>query len=235
MLIADLEMEVLKQLPSKSVTICATCRRDIVFPVHIPLNDGHIPSPIEKCAMQTYIQETLDSLAKLDTYKQAVQQVMDSMNAVEFKLRHALAVQRAYVAPIRRVPAELLEIIFEWSCMEATLGPDSCTPLDISAVCKQWRGMYSHIRVQSQKSESVFRGHAQLSSHMVEHAAHKPPLQRMVTTRTGREAPELLPEHDERLPAFSAYTREPGYRMQTLEPNQDTGQAYGSMATFPSR
>ena len=137
------------QLSSTIVTICATCRRDIVFPVHIPLNDGHIPSPIEKCAMQTYIQETLDSLAKLDTYKQAVQQVMDSMNAVESKLRHALAVQRAHVAPIRRVPAELLEIIFEWSCMEATLGPDSCTPLDISAVCKQWRGMYSHIRVQS--------------------------------------------------------------------------------------
>ena len=99
--------------------------------------------------MQTYIQETLDSSAKLDTYKQAVQQVMDSINAAEFKLRHALAVQRAYVAPIRRVPAELLEIIFEWSCMEATLGPDSCTPLDISAVCKQWRGIYSYIRVQS--------------------------------------------------------------------------------------
>ncbi|KAL1692735.1 hypothetical protein GGG16DRAFT_50745 [Schizophyllum commune] len=137
-------------LSSASVTLCATCRRDIVFPIHIPLNDGHIPSPIEKCAMQTYIQETLDSLAKLDTYKQAVQQVMDSMNAVEFKLRHALAVQRAYVAPIRRVPAELLEIIFEWSCMEATLGPDMCTPLYISAVCKQWREiMHSCPRIWS--------------------------------------------------------------------------------------
>ncbi|KAI5832594.1 hypothetical protein K523DRAFT_267286 [Schizophyllum commune Tattone D] len=143
-------MEVLKQLSSTSVTICATCRRDIVFPVHIPLNDGHIPSPVEKCAMQTYIQETLDSLAKLDTYKQAVQQVMDSMNAVESKLRHALAVQRAHVAPIRRVPAELLEIIFEWSCMEATLGPDKCTPLDMSAVCKQWREiMHSCPRIWS--------------------------------------------------------------------------------------
>ena len=81
----------------------------------------------------------------------------------------------------------------------------------------------------------AFRGHAQLSSHMVEHAAHKPPLQRLVTMRTGREASEVLPEHDERLPAFSAYTREPGYRMQRLESAQDTGQAYGTMATYSGR
>ncbi|KAI5895600.1 uncharacterized protein SCHCODRAFT_01053121, partial [Schizophyllum commune H4-8] len=122
-----------------SINLCSSCRRDTVFSIHIPSNVDHTPSPMEKRAMQTYMQETQQSLVELDVQKQAVQRVMDSIITVETKLRHALDMQRAYVAPIRRVPGEILEIIFELSCMEAALGLDRCTPLDISAVCKQWR------------------------------------------------------------------------------------------------
>ena len=58
---------------------------------------------------------------------------------IQQKLENALAMQRAYVAPVRRVPVEVLEMIFELSCEDATIDPSDCTPLALSAVCRLWR------------------------------------------------------------------------------------------------
>ncbi|KAI5890043.1 uncharacterized protein SCHCODRAFT_02690064 [Schizophyllum commune H4-8] len=122
------------------VSICATCNHHFTFQINAPLDaSGYDLHPIAVRAVEASIADTQESIAKARFEIRAVEQTLDSLRAAEAKLQHALAVQRAHLAPIRRLPFELLENILEWSCTDAILGPSGCTPLELNAVCKQWR------------------------------------------------------------------------------------------------
>ncbi|KAI5890042.1 uncharacterized protein SCHCODRAFT_02508618 [Schizophyllum commune H4-8] len=124
----------------ETISICATCKHEVSCPItDVPLASDHVPSPSEAQAMETCIEEIRTQLAKLQHVKRTVEQTLNSLSAMESKLENALATQRAYVAPVRRMPVELLEIVFELSCAGATLSPPDCTPLALSAVCRHWR------------------------------------------------------------------------------------------------
>ena len=60
-------------------------------------------------------------------------------------LTRRLGIWRTFLAPVRRLPVEILSRIFElaWDpwCVYDRL---FCTPLILSAVCKRWRGAFSY-------------------------------------------------------------------------------------------
>ncbi|KAI4524611.1 hypothetical protein K525DRAFT_266871 [Schizophyllum commune Loenen D] len=133
-------MNIMFPAQQESTTICATCHQDISCSIiDVPLASGHVPSPSEARAVEAIIEETRAQLAKVQHAIGNVDQTLDSLSTLQSKLENALAMQRAYVAPVRRVPVEVLEMIFELSCEDATIDPSDCTPLALSAVCRLWR------------------------------------------------------------------------------------------------
>ena len=133
-------MNILFPAHQESATVCATCHHDISCPIiDVPLASGHVPCPSEARAVEAIIEETQAQLAKVQHAIGNAEQTLDSLSTLESKLENALAMQRAYVAPVRRVPVEVLEMIFELSCEDATINPSDCTPLALSAVCRLWR------------------------------------------------------------------------------------------------
>lgn len=49
--------------------------------------------------------------------------------------------QRAYIAPVRRLPNEILSEIFLWSSRGERFSSYRCVPMVISQVCKLWRDL----------------------------------------------------------------------------------------------
>ena len=94
--------------------------------------------------------------AQLRVFQEEVQKMSNALSilqSMEGELREVVARDRTYLAPIRRLPVELLVEIFSWSCSPrrgilyedtSPAGPFRFTALDISSVCKLWRGAYAH-------------------------------------------------------------------------------------------
>ncbi|KAL1759889.1 hypothetical protein FB107DRAFT_204260 [Schizophyllum commune] len=135
-------MQSLFSTVDERVTICSICNHDATFQVNDLLDaSGYPHSPAEAYAVEQSVARTQDSIMHVRREMAIVGQKLIPLHAVELKLLRSLALQRNYLAPIRRSPVKILEIILELSCLDAAINPSCCTPLHLSAVCKQWRAI----------------------------------------------------------------------------------------------
>ncbi|TRM67408.1 hypothetical protein BD626DRAFT_478729 [Schizophyllum amplum] len=128
-------------------TVCLNCRNETSFEVNIPpppsedlaLRAGHTPSASEALAVKASIQETEDSLKRIRRDQMSLNTMMKRLSDLGSAFEATLTAQRAYVAPIRQLPAELLSMIFTWCCMDEVIGAARFLPLGLGSVCKLWR------------------------------------------------------------------------------------------------
>ncbi|TRM67409.1 hypothetical protein BD626DRAFT_396064 [Schizophyllum amplum] len=132
---------------SESVEICSHCSHEFLIQVDLPptphvdlqLRAGLIPSATETRSIDASIQEAEECLAEA---KEELDYLWDAMDALRYKasaLEEVIARQRAYVAPIRRLPNEILSEIFSMACTQIDLSARHCVPVRISQVCKSWQ------------------------------------------------------------------------------------------------
>ena len=82
--------------------------------------------------------------------REALQKELQAQGAPTERPRHAidtldnaLKAYAAYVAPVRRLPVELLAEIMDLACAEEShLAAEVCQPLALSAVSRRWRGEF---------------------------------------------------------------------------------------------
>ena len=91
-------------------------------------------------SIKATIVETNGLLQDVNEELEHYRSVVASLEDVQLYLETMLDVQRAHIAPIRRLPSEVLSEIFTWACLGEEFGGWRCMPVEISQVCKAWRG-----------------------------------------------------------------------------------------------
>ncbi|TRM64808.1 hypothetical protein BD626DRAFT_489952 [Schizophyllum amplum] len=133
-----------------SIPLCKSCNRTFHVKCAMPpppesnpiLRSGHTPSDAELQSVSATINEMEECADNLKNELCALQEMMDRLRSTEYVLRSVLDVHRAYVAPIRRLPVEILAEVMDWACgVNANLLERDCMPLTLSAVCKSWRDL----------------------------------------------------------------------------------------------
>ena len=132
---------------SKSVTVCQHCQHLARFEVSLPPEPHDDPrlhyvdvAPAEE--LKECVEETR---AHLDSVRRSIKDLemsLQELRAMETELQALLPRQTTYFAPIRRVPVDILVIIFSIACANAPRDPFRFVALDIWAVCKLWRGAF---------------------------------------------------------------------------------------------
>ena len=111
-------------------------------PENIILRTGRILSAAEA-------EHVRQSIAQLDECVEEIEDEVDDLEALIAQLREGQRalkglrrVQRAYLAPVRKLPPEILSIIFKmcYGDEPIDLSRKRCEPIILSAVCKTWRG-----------------------------------------------------------------------------------------------
>ncbi|KAL1682858.1 hypothetical protein EV122DRAFT_258738 [Schizophyllum commune] len=104
------------------------------------LRNGHIFQDAERHAIAGAIEN-------MSHKREALQKELQALGAPTERLRHAidtlddaLKSYAAYIAPVRRLPVELLAEIMDLACAEEShLRAEFCQPLALSAVSRSWR------------------------------------------------------------------------------------------------
>ena len=107
------------------------------------LRNGHIFQDRERYAIAGAIEN-------MSRKREVLQKELQAQGAPTEQLRHAidtldnaLKSYAAYVAPVRRLPVELLAEIMDLACAEEShLAAEFCQPLALSAVSRRWRGEF---------------------------------------------------------------------------------------------
>ncbi|KAI5893087.1 uncharacterized protein SCHCODRAFT_02574186 [Schizophyllum commune H4-8] len=130
-----------------TVDLCRNC--DYVFTIDLnlpplprhdhPLRAGVVASEAETRSIKEIMVETNGLLQDVNEELEYLRSVVTSLEDVQMYLETMLDVQRAHIAPIRRLPNEVLSEIFMWACLGEEVGGWRCMPVDISQVCKSWR------------------------------------------------------------------------------------------------
>ena len=131
-----------------TVDLCTDCgcvfTIDLVLPplprYDGPLRAGIAASEAEMRSIKATIVETNGLLQVVNEELEHYRSVVASLEDVQLYLETMLDVQRAHIAPIRRLPSEVLSEVFMWACLGEEVGGWRCMPVDISQVCKSWRG-----------------------------------------------------------------------------------------------
>ena len=135
------------------VSLCDCCehslRADFEVPTPGPQNDilrsGRVLSVAEtrlvKEAMAVTRSNIQDLWHEIGTLWDRLEYLKEETERWE-EIRQC---QAAYLAPIRRLPVEVLSEIFKICCGDGSpidITKRSCPPLVLSSVCKIWRGAY---------------------------------------------------------------------------------------------
>ncbi|KAL1715632.1 hypothetical protein EV715DRAFT_207045 [Schizophyllum commune] len=143
----------------RSVLTCTHCQHEVVYTHHAPpkpyedhqLRAGQVPS---RRHTRSAMKQAKAQLRVVQEEVQKMSTALAILKSMEGELREVVARQRTYLAPIRRLPVELLVEIFKWSCIQEitdypwasySSGPFSFTALEISSVCRLWRGACLYI------------------------------------------------------------------------------------------
>ena len=112
------------------------------------LRSGQTPSLGEAATNRVLVDQTHSYLNEVKRVKSKLLQSLLALEDLETKLSSIRLRQLTYIVPIRRLPVELLLLIFECACEEYGLNITSCTPVKISRTCVLWRGtaLQSHRR-----------------------------------------------------------------------------------------
>lgn len=139
----------------KEVTLCQKCRSTFRVDDHtVPsslvtdLRDG---IQIRADAHAESIKQTLDGLqpklCEYDAKIEALEETLAYLKKGRADLAHAISVYKTYLAPIRRLPVELLHKIFSEACAfvefpinrAREIQSPSQIPFRIASVCSYWR------------------------------------------------------------------------------------------------
>ncbi|KAL1678770.1 hypothetical protein EV122DRAFT_211122, partial [Schizophyllum commune] len=100
----------------------------------------YVPSELEAQSMRTALERTQEYWSQIDAVIDKQERLLDLLKGSRNVLKNVLDVQRSYIAPIRRLPQEILTEIMEWACGDdVDLSAPLCAPLALAAVCKAWR------------------------------------------------------------------------------------------------
>ncbi|KAK0458253.1 uncharacterized protein EV420DRAFT_1748207 [Desarmillaria tabescens] len=148
-----------QSMPPKEITLCQQCRR--TFRVHdhaLPpslvtdLRDGiQISADVHADSIKQTLDALLPKLCEYDAKIEALEETLAYLKKGRADLAHSISVYKACLAPIRRLPVELLCKIFSEACAfvdspidddaRETFQPPSQTPFRIASVCSYWRGV----------------------------------------------------------------------------------------------
>ena len=109
---------------------------------NIILRTGRLLSGAEEERIEQNIAQTDESLQKLGAKVKDLMALVAQLHDGERELMERRKVQQAYLAPVRRLPPEILSIIFKMYCGDRSVDllQKRCPPLFLSSVCKVWRG-----------------------------------------------------------------------------------------------
>ncbi|KAL1686176.1 hypothetical protein GGG16DRAFT_118139 [Schizophyllum commune] len=135
------------QRVKESFEICQHCEHEIDIEVNRPpephedpaLRAGLVPSAAEISSVKASIDETEEMLDTIAYELMYLEHIVVVLKYKQIALEELQDRQRAYIAPIRRLPNEILSEIFAYSCCDASSGTYNCTPVKIGRICKQWR------------------------------------------------------------------------------------------------
>ncbi|KAL1674871.1 hypothetical protein EV122DRAFT_281605 [Schizophyllum commune] len=134
-------------VPSKcreDVQLCDRCNHTYSLSFQIPdvasLRTGSFPTTTEARLICDAIAETDDSMKEIDQELERLSGYWKHLDALRRSLEYSQDVRRALVAPIRRLPTEILSEIFKACCGDAIeIAHERCEPLVLGSVCKSWR------------------------------------------------------------------------------------------------
>ncbi|KAL1696803.1 hypothetical protein GGG16DRAFT_120458 [Schizophyllum commune] len=128
--------------------LCRHCNYTFHAPVCAPpagadssaLRFGHDLEAEDVDLIAKSAASTQGYLADIDLEIETLQSTLRWAQKVRAELKQLHDIQQAYLAPVRKLPADVLSIIFELCCGdEIDLTDWTCAPIDLSAVCKLWR------------------------------------------------------------------------------------------------
>ncbi|KAL1718768.1 hypothetical protein EV715DRAFT_290919 [Schizophyllum commune] len=125
------------------IRLCCRCESSVQIEPRISLADveslrtGALLEPTDVAHARELTERRISSV---DEDVASLHKVLTELEEHKRRLLRRVDVQKAYVAPIRRLPAELLSEIFYHCCIQYDdiTSKDSCMPLLLGAVCKTW-------------------------------------------------------------------------------------------------
>ena len=138
-------------MDTSRLTLCARCGHDVLMDPEEPFEEllalraGVAPSQADASCVQARLASTEPHLSVVEEELVVLRRSVSRLERQRKSLTRRLGIWRTFLAPVRRLPVEILSRIFElaWDpwCVNDRL---FCTPLILSAVCKRWRGAFSY-------------------------------------------------------------------------------------------
>ncbi|KAJ3881003.1 hypothetical protein F5051DRAFT_322818, partial [Lentinula edodes] len=105
------------------------------------LNTNHLPSHAQRKEIETFLSEPQQELSRLETEISRVQVILDDLQSQRAKVKSYVETHRGLLAPIRRLPVEVLTEIFVL-CLSTERYPVRSlreAPLLLTMICRHWR------------------------------------------------------------------------------------------------
>ncbi|KAL1702250.1 hypothetical protein EV121DRAFT_210482 [Schizophyllum commune] len=142
-------VETLISRHNRSFSLCNACDNGCRLELDMPplgpentiLRTGRLLSTAEKERIGQTIAQTDESLAEIGAKVKELMDLVAQLHEGERELKALRSVQQAYLAPVRKLPPEILSIIFKMYCGDKSVDllQKRCPPLILSSVCKVWR------------------------------------------------------------------------------------------------
>ena len=134
----------------RDLSLCNACDKACHVELDIPppgpqntiLRTGRLLSSAENERVGQAIARTDECLAEVGAKVEELQNLIAQLHEGERELKALRSAQQAYLAPVRKLPPEILSIIFKMYCGDKSINlfDDRCPPLVLSSVCNVWRG-----------------------------------------------------------------------------------------------
>ncbi|THU76326.1 hypothetical protein K435DRAFT_166129 [Dendrothele bispora CBS 962.96] len=156
-------------LDEEAITLCSRCgaKFDVQESFYTPLTSeklraGYVPSELEAAQIPYIVQHLREDL---DRYEEiaGLREVLYELKERRAEIKRHLVEERGLLAPIRKLPVEVLAIIFNFYCsstyalsINVTHPSRTILPatLDLAQTCSRWRKI-----VMSQPVLSQVKGH----------------------------------------------------------------------------
>ncbi|KAL1755271.1 hypothetical protein FB107DRAFT_213854 [Schizophyllum commune] len=132
------------------IPICANCDHACHLDLNLPplgpdnpvLRGGMQLSAQDDALIQESVVSTDAGLHHIRGIMNGHIKVLEHLWLIERRLKTQRDIYEAYYAPVRRLPAEIISLVFEFCCMgkgSVDLEKEQCEPLVLTSVCKFWR------------------------------------------------------------------------------------------------
>ncbi|KAI5885895.1 uncharacterized protein SCHCODRAFT_02592432 [Schizophyllum commune H4-8] len=129
---------------NENIQLCNRCNHSYSISFQIPdkasLRTGCLPTTIGARLICDAIAEADDHIEEIGHELERLNESLKRLDTLKRSLEYSQDVRRALVAPVRRLPTEILAEIFKACCGDAIcIAIERCAPLELGSVCKVWR------------------------------------------------------------------------------------------------